>query len=404
MKPLQVMVIAGETSGDMLAAELVKELERQVMAGPPGTVAEGKPGSRQPAPSFFGAGGPRMAAAGVELAVDMTRHSIIGLTEALKKLVQFYRIFRQLRSLAFERSPEVILCVDFSGFNRRFAHAIRQSVRAGKARSPGWNPRLVQYVSPQVWASREGRAQKMAADYDLLLAIFPFEKAWYAQRVPKFAVEFVGHPLLDRYAHLGSRAKAAPERSPTNQMLTLLPGSRPGELRRHLPVMLAALTEIHECAPTLQAQMVLPSDELVSIAQGMSPSPFLKVRRGGLPEALMQSTLAMASTGTVTMECAFFGVPTVALYKTSWSTYQVGKRIVKVKYLAMPNILADEPLFPEFIQNEATAANLATATLKLLKDEPRRLRIRARLAEIVATLGGPGASERASKAVLNLLK
>jgi len=128
----------------------------------------------------------------------------------------------------------------------------------------------------------------------------------------------------------------------------------------------------------------------------------LQVQSGGLPEVLSRSTAAIASTGTVTMECAYFGVPTVALYKTSWSTYQIARRIVKVKYLAMPNILADESLFPEFIQDAATPHNIAEATLELLNDAPRRSRIRVRLREIVDSLGGPGASERASKAVLAL--
>jgi lipid-A-disaccharide synthase len=402
MKPLKIMVIAGEASGDILAAELVKALQRQITASTPGAGQDHQPLRTSLEPVFFGAGGPRMAAAGVALAVDMTRHSVIGLSDVVRKLAEFRRIFGELHRLALERLPDLIICVDFSGFNRRFAHAIRKRLKSCTGPFSNWNPGLIQYVSPQVWASREGRTYKVAQDYDLLLTIFPFEKAWYAQRVPRFQVEFVGHPMLDRYAEMTVASREAAESAAEGPLIALLPGSRPGELSRHLPVMLAGLKEIQQRTPNARAQMVLPSPELVTQAQAMELPTGLKVQCGGLPEVLSRSTAAIASTGTVTMECAYFGVPTVALYMTSWSTYQIAKRIVKVKYLAMPNILADESLFPEFIQNAATPHNIAEATLELLNDAPRRRQIRARLGEIVDSLGGPGASERAARAVLAL--
>jgi len=402
MKPLKIMIIAGEASGDILAAELVKALQRQITASAPAAYQDHQPLRTSLEPVFFGAGGPRMSAAGVELAVDMTRHSVIGLSDVVRKLAEFRRIFRELHRLALERLPELIICVDFSGFNRRFAHAIRKHVNSCRSPFFNWNPGLIQYVSPQVWASREGRTYKVAQDYDQLLAIFPFEKAWYAQRVPRFPVEFVGHPMLDRYAELKVTSEAVAEPAAEGPLLAILPGSRPGELSRHLPVMLAGLKEIQQRVANVRARMVLPSPELVTQAQAMELPTGLQVQSGGLPEVLSRSTAAIASTGTVTMECAYFGVPTVALYKTSWSTYQIARRIVKVKYLAMPNILADESLFPEFIQDAATPHNIAEATLELLNDAPRRSRIRVRLREIVDSLGGPGASERASKAVLAL--
>jgi lipid-A-disaccharide synthase len=404
MKPLKIMVIAGEASGDTLAAELVKALRRQITASAPSVTADHQPLRTGLDPIFFGAGGPRMAAAGVELSVDMTRHSVIGLSDVVRKLAEFRRIFRDLHRLALDRLPDLIICVDFSGFNRRFAHAIRKHVKSRAGPFLNWNPGLIQYVSPQVWASREGRTYKVAQDYDQLLTIFPFEKAWYAQRVPRFPVEFVGHPLLDRYAELPSNSKTVASSAAEGPLLALLPGSRPGELSRHLPVMLAGLRQIQQRAPNVRARMVLPSPELVTQAHAMELPTGLQVQCEGLPEVLSQSTAAIASTGTVTMECAFFGVPTVALYKTSWLTYQIAKRLVKVKYLAMPNILADESLFPEFIQDAATPQNIAGASLELLSDAPQRFRIRARLAEIVGSLGGPGASERAASAVLALYR
>jgi lipid-A-disaccharide synthase len=132
--------------------------------------------------------------------------------------------------------------------------------------------------------------------------------------------------------------------------------------------------------------------------------PYIKGEVGNLPQALAQADVAIASTGTVTMECAFFGVPTVTLYKTSWSTYQIGKFIVNVNWLTMPNILADEMVFPEFIQNTATPANLAGAALELLQNEPLRQKIKSQLAKVISSLGGPGATERAASAILRLFK
>ena len=187
MAETNIMVIAGEPSGDALAAELVQALCAE---------AEFQSLTSRPELCFFGAGGPKLAAAGVELAVDMTQHAVIGLWEVIKNYGKFRRIFHELLDLAEKRRPDLLVCVDFSGFNRRFAHALR--ARAAKS-SGQWNPRIVQYVSPQVWASRPGRATKMAEDYDLLLTIVPFEKEWYAKRAPKLKVEFVGHPMLDRF-------------------------------------------------------------------------------------------------------------------------------------------------------------------------------------------------------------
>src|SRR4051794_2722794 len=178
------MVIAGEASGDLLAAELVRSMRRQLDEKNPPVPAQ-----------FFGAGGPELRGAGVELAFDMTSHAVVGLVEVIRNYGKFRRLFGQLLQWALERKPDALICVDFSGFNRRFAHAVRKSARS----ETGWKPRIVQYVSPQVWASRPGRAEKMAKDFDLLLSIFPFEKRWYEKRTPGFRVEFVGHPIVDRH-------------------------------------------------------------------------------------------------------------------------------------------------------------------------------------------------------------
>jgi len=391
MNPKQFMLIAGEASGDLLAAELVSALREKIpssILNPPSS------------PVFFGAGGSRMAAAGVELAFDLTQLSVIGISDVLKKYFEFRRLFNQLLKLAIERKPDAIIGVDYGGFNLRFGHAVKEYVRNNPFSK--WNPKIIQFVSPQVWASRPGRANLMAADYDLLLSIFPFEKDWYAKRVPKLSVEFVGHPMVDRSPKSRVQSPKPENAAPT---VLLLPGSRKSELQRHLPMMLGALKLIQEKLPASRAKMVLPDEALKQLADKLSALPSdTEIQIGNLPQALAQADVAIASTGTVTVECAFFGVPTVTLYKTSWLTYQIAKHIVTVKSLTMPNLLADEEIFPEFIQGAATAKNIAGAALELLQNEPRRIQIKKRLAEVVSSLGGPGANTRAATAILNLFE
>ena len=381
------MLIAGEASGDLLAAELVSALRGQL-----------------PDAQFFGAGGAKMSAAGVELAFDLTQHSVIGITDVLKNILKFRRLFNQLLALAIERKPDVVIGVDYGGFNLRFGQAIKKYVRENPFSK--WDPKIVQFVSPQVWASRPSRADKLARDYDLLLSIFPFEKAWYAKRVPQFRVEFVGHPMIGRFTNddLRFTSGLAAGASIVNRksQILLLPGSRKSELQRHLPTMLAALKTIQEKLPTAKTKMVLPNPALVSLAKALGAN--LEIQIGELPWALAESDVALASTGTVTMECAFFGVPTVTLYKTSWLTYQIAKRIVTVKSLTMPNLLAGEPVYPEFIQNEATPENLSRAALELLENATHRAQIKAQLAKIISSLGEPGAASRAAEAILSLFR
>lgn len=396
------MLIAGEASGDLLAAELVRALRQEFASAPPQFTSDYQPLSTSLEPRFFGAGGPRMAAAGVDLAVDMTAHSVIGLSDAVKQAVTFSRIQRQLYRLALDRQPDVIICVDFDYFNRRFTHAIKQFTRSHADWFHPWSPKLVKYVSPQVWASREGRAYKMAPDLDLLLSTFAFEKEWYAKRVPQLRVEFVGNPIVDRYGKIDSNENEARSPSHTPEVL-LLPGSRPGELRRHLPVLVEAANRIAAARP-VSLRMVLPQESLQGIAAPFQNQiPGLKTQIGQLGDALRTADLAITKSGTITLECAYFGVPAVVFYKTSAITYFVGRRIVTVKHIAMPNLLANETLFPEFIQGSATGENLARAALDLLNDQPRRQQLRAKMAQVVSILGAPGASARAAKAILRLM-
>jgi lipid-A-disaccharide synthase len=402
MKPKTIMLIAGEPSGDMLGAELVRELRKCLPEREPVASNDAQPLEAGIAPRFFGAGGPLMAAAGVELAVEMTRHSVIGLVGVLIGLPGFKRRFRQLYELAMEKRPDAIVCIDFAGFNRRFAAAVASYVRTHTGPFHDWRPKLIQYVSPQIWASREGRAIQMERDYDLLLSIFPFERELYSKIAPRLRVEFVGNPVVDRITAV-LPARSAPPESHISPVLLLFPGSRRAEVRRHLPVILSAMRMLKARVTGLRAIMVLPDEVLLAQAKSFGVPPDIEVRCGGLADALRQATLALSKTGTIIMECAAAGVPAVTFYKTSWFEYQGGRLIVKVKYLTMVNILAGEPLFPEFVQADATPGNIAATALRLLEDEPRRKHIHEGMAKVIASLGPPGASRRAAEAIGSLL-
>ena len=394
------MIIAGEASGDLLAAELVAAL-RQV-AGDQESVygPDQQPLRATLEPRFFGAGGSRMAAAGVELAFDMTAHSVVGVSGVIRNLLKFRRLLQQLLHMALDRQPDLIVCVDFSGFNRRFAAAVRQAARARAGLFKNWQPKIVQFVSPQVWASRESRVYQIARDYDLLLCIFPFEKEWYAKRVPGLRVEFVGHPMVERFAN---GAGSLDTKSDGPPRVVLLPGSRAGELRHHVPIVAAVARRIAGQMPATFC-MVVPSEDLMrQFASAASGVPNLTVQAGNVEKALRGADLAITKSGTITMECAFLGVPALVFYQTSALNYWIGKRIVTVKYLAMPNLLADELVFPEFIQHAATPENISRAAIDLLQNRDQREHVQKRLREIVATLGTAGAARRGAQAIMNLL-
>lgn len=394
------MLVAGEPSGDLLAAELVEALRRELIGAGDFYPPDFQPLRTGLEPRFFGAGGPCMKAAGVELAFDLTADALIGIPN-VKQYLAGRRRFHELLRLALDRQPDVIVGVDYNYFNLRFARAIREYVRPRRDWFHTWQPRLVKFISPQVWASRGSRAHQLERDFDLLLSIFPFERDWYARRVPRFRVEFVGHPLLDRVP--ADKSATGPPSAEGSQLVLLLPGSRRSELKRHVPVMIEAWKRIHEKLPATRAKMVLPESELALLAKSLGVPADVDLQTGGMSSALAEAALAVTKTGTVTTECAVFGVPAVTIYKTSWLTYGFGKSLVNVNSLTMPNLLAGEAVYPEFIQGAATPENISRAALELLQDESRREQIRGHLKEIAATLGGPGASRRAAQAIARLL-
>jgi len=361
LTPPSFMFIVGEASADAHAAAVIRELRR-----------------RSPEVQLFGAGGPQMKAAGMELTVDLTEHAVVGLVEVLKNYGRFRRIFNDLLAEMDQRQPDVVVLVDFPGFNLRFAKAVNQ-------RHP--QTKVIYYISPQLWAWHAGRAKQIERDVDLMLTIFPFEKGWYATHAPKLKVEFVGHPLADR---VGGNPKSG-VRSP--KQVLLLPGSREREVAKIWPVMARAVDRMPDGVQFVAAAV---NDQMAAMIR----HPRVTVEVGAAHEWMQRAALAITASGTATMECAFYGCPMVVVYKVNWLTYFVGRMVVTVNWLAMPNVIAGREIVPEFIQHDATPDRIAVAAGELLKNVSKREAMQRDLAAVVSSLGGPGASDRAAQLIL----
>jgi lipid-A-disaccharide synthase len=401
VKRLNIMFLAGEPSGDRLAADLAHALRARLT--PASASPTPLPAAPSPAlaPIFWGAGGSDMTAAGVHLVQEMTSKAVVGLWEVIRNYRQFRAIFHHLLHAAIQRQPDAVVLVDFSGFNLRFARALRSWTQSRRGVFANWTPKLICFVSPQVWASRAGRALHMARCLDLVLSIFPFEKAWYAQRVPQLRVEFVGHPLLDRYPRPADESHAPPEPAldlnpgTSPPRLLLLPGSRARELEAHLPIMIDTVQLLRRALP-FDATLVVPPSLRARTQSRLPPAAGIALDPSPLPDALRRATAALACSGTVTMECAYFRLPTVILYRTSFLTYHAAKQLINVPYLGMPNLLAGDMVYPEFIQHAATPPNLAVPLQRFLQDPAARRRLQSKLDHAIASLGPPGALDRAA--------
>ncbi|HXI85082.1 MAG TPA: lipid-A-disaccharide synthase [Verrucomicrobiae bacterium] len=356
------MFIAGEASGDAHAAELIKALR-----------------SKAPDVVVFGAGGPKMQAAGMELLLDLTEHAVVGLVEVLKNYGKFRRIFWDLVHEAEKRRPDAVVLVDFPGFNLRFA---AQMNRRGI--------KVIYYISPQLWAWHASRAKQIERDVDLMLCIFPFEKDWYAKHAPRLRVEFVGHPFAEKIKAEGRGIERE------KKLVLLLPGSREREVAKIWPIMM----EVVDRMPTDVKFVAVAVNEQ---SAAMMKHPRITVDVGKAHEGMRRATLAITASGTATMECAFYGCPMIVVYKVNWLTYLIGRLVVKVNWLGMPNVIAGREIVPEFIQHAAQPERIAAVARELLETDAKRDAMQRDLASVVTSLGGIGASKHAATTITNLL-
>jgi lipid-A-disaccharide synthase len=371
-----ILVSAGEASGDLYAALLVDEL-RHIW----------------PDARYFGCTGPRMRRAGVQTIVDASSLAVVGLVEVLSHIPRIYGEYRKLLAAAKETRPDLAILTDSPDFHLRLAARLhRQGIP------------VIYLVAPQVWAWRKDRLPGMRRTLRHLLCIFPFEEAFF--RDHGLPATYIGHPLASLVKPSLTRAEFfRKHRLPAGRpLITVMPGSRRGEAARHLPALLDAVERLYR---DQAANFILP-------ASATAGAGFFRERIGGAPiqvidgenwDSLAHADLALAASGTVTVEAALLGTPMVTFYKVTAASWLLGRMLVRVPFYSMVNLIAGRGIVPELMQSDMTGARLAAEAQRLLRDETARIRMRADLAEVASRLSGPGRPmARASAIIQDLME
>ncbi|HEY5892821.1 MAG TPA: lipid-A-disaccharide synthase [Chthoniobacterales bacterium] len=368
----RLYLVAGELSGDTHGAALMRDIAIQ---------------SAAPV-EFSGAGGPEMQRLAGKNFTEWTSHAVVGLWEVIKNYGYFRRQFHRMIAEIGEIKPDAVILIDYPGFNLRLAKALRGKFPQLK---------IIYYISPQVWAWNRGRIPKMAKWLDLMICLFPFEKELYDRS--GLRTEFAGHPMLDE---LEKKRLAAAHYDA--DLVGLFPGSREREIRKILPIMLESALLLAEKYPQLRFAIPAASEKLETLIRSMAPANLSCDVQLRTSSTLMQTcTAGMIASGTATLEATFFGLPYALIYKVSPLTYEVGRRVIRVPFLGMANILAGREVIPEFIQQNARPDLIAAALEPMIFNPIRRAQLDADLKSVIATLGERGASGRAAAAVLKCL-
>lgn len=372
----KILISCGEPSGDLYAGALAAEILR-----------------RDPAAAIVGLGGEHLRAAGGRLLEDYRGLAVTGLVEALRVLPRSLRTYRRLVGTARTERPDVFVAIDFPDFNFRVAKRVK---RLGIP--------VIYYIPPQLWAWRAGRMRALRKFADRVLVIFPFEEDLY--RRAGIPVEFVGHPLVDLARTATSRGEFLPHLglNPAAPIVALLPGSRPNEVERVLPVLWQTAIRIGESVPHVQFVVARAPHLDDRLFQNV---PSVGERQPAIVTAHTDDVLAAAdvvvtASGTATVQTAIHGAPMVVVYKLSPLTYAIGRRFVRVSTYAMANLIAGRMIVPELIQDACTPEAVASEVLRYLTDPSHAARTRAALAEVRQRLGPGGASARAASAILEL--
>jgi lipid-A-disaccharide synthase len=357
-----LFICAGDVSGDQHAARLVAALRRKM-----------------PAARITALGGSRLRAAADTFLADLTALSAFGFFQPFKQYFRLRTIWQQLLLPCFDRDlPSKVILVDYYGFN---IHVAREAARRGIP--------VYYYVSPQIWASRPGRIRSLAKAVTRMLVILPFEEQLY--RAAGVTVTFVGHPLIDAVPV----PVPQPQPAPTRPLIGLFPGSRRSVFQKHLPILEQAAVRIQQAIPDADIR-IFTLEHLRAACQG---SRYPVVVEDGYQERGRLS-LAITTSGTVSLENALLGIPMIVMYRLSSFNYAIAKLFVKVRYITLVNILADRAVVPELIQHDATPSKIAAAAIALLTDERRRRKMIDELKSFRTMLGTPGVSDRAAAAIL----
>ncbi|MCK4244230.1 MAG: lipid-A-disaccharide synthase [Candidatus Omnitrophica bacterium] len=373
----KIFIITGDISGDLHGALLAKSLLE-----------------KEPLLQIFGVGGERMKAAGIKILFDLTRFSLVGFVEVARYIFLFRRVLYQLIVRIKEERPDVVIFINYPGFNLRVAEKIKDLPIP-----------LIYYIGPQVWAWGKGRIKKIVSLFTKMITILPFEKAIYEKE--GLSTSFVGHPLLDVVKPTESKEEIMKHFSLKEKcsLVTLLPGSRSCEVKRVLPVMVKLTRLIRKEKKETQFAILAASSLMEKEIEKI-----LKLEKISLPvtkerkyELIKSSDLILTASGTATVEIAILERPMIILYKVSPLAYFFLKRIVKLPYIGMVNIIAKKEIVPEFIQRRANARGILPTALALLNQRKKGEEISSQLKEVKRALGSPGAAARAAKIILERL-
>jgi lipid-A-disaccharide synthase len=372
MHSKDIMIIAGEVSGDIHAAPVVAEMKKI-----------------RPDLIFTGTGGPQMRDEGVELLADIDELAIMGFSGIIQMLPKLIKLKKSVLEFVKSHNVRLVILVDYPGFNLNLAGTLK------KLKNP---PKILHYIAPQVWAWRAGRVKYIKRVIDKMAVVFPFELEIFKKA--GVDVEFVGHPLIDELCEYSSDTEV---NNDNTKCLALLPGSREQEIRRHLPVMIKA------------AEILLSKDDNLSVGLGCAPEikpdlyksfvqeherfSFFKDSR----QLLKQASVAAVCSGTATLEAALLNVPQVVVYRTSTLNYAIAKRLVKLKNIALVNVTAGKEIVPELIQGELTPQNLANSLNEILCSPQRRSNIINGYEAVKKSLGEGNAAVKVAEMALGMI-
>jgi lipid-A-disaccharide synthase len=369
-----IYFVAGEASGDNHGAALMRLLREL---------------SHNPEIQFVGRGGPQMrTVAGEQFKNWIGDAAVLGLWEVIRKYGYFREQFRDTLNEIRDYKPDAVVLIDYPGFNLRLANALRKQSSQQK---------IIYYISPQVWAWNGRRIKRMARLLDLVLCIFPFEADLYNKS--GLRAIFIGHPLIERL-----RAEKV-EMARDRDLIGLFPGSRLREVRKIFPVLRETAKLLLQYNSSLRFEVAAASETLAAQMNKMLDKQWqapqtIQIKVGETPAIMQRAFLGLVASGSATLEAAYFRLPFVLIYKVAWPTYLAARLVVSVKYLGMPNVLANKEVIPEFIQHRARPTAIAEAARRLVENANARERMISEFDTIVRKLGEGGASEKAARAIL----
>lgn len=373
----RILISAGEASGDLYAGAVTRGIKQL-----------------NPEAEVFGMGGDFLREAGGEVLFDIKDQSVMGFVEIMKKLLEAWKLRSAFIELMEKRKPDVLLTIDYPGFNMRLAKLAKDR-----------GIKVVSFIAPQTWAWRPGRTAGVVKVTDKIASIFPFEYDLYKSYGAD--IEFVGHPLVDtvKPSLPKDEAERLAGKRPGHPLVLLMPGSRNMEIQRLLPVILAGVKILQQKRPDIDFAMPRAATIARDILESSIRNAGLQVRliEGHNYDVMSVADLAIVTSGTVTLEAAMCGLGCEILYKSSPVSFWIAKRLVKIPNIGLPNIVAGRQIEPELLQDDCTPENIAATALKMLEPE-RFAQLQRDLREVKEKLGEPGAVKRVSELVLRMAR